>query len=800
MRHFIKRLTAFVFSALIACSGIFASSWYVCLGSFKVQENAYDFAREAVVKGINVLVYEHQSQDKVLYRVLYDKSFSEWKSASDFKGTLLSDEKIQKLNLNGIWVLEADLEVVSENPVPVISQNHTETPVAPVQSKAIIQSIESILAPEPAQEESESQVEEQSDFEQNEEHDLTDLDEESYFEMDDDSEEETDISDQDSNQNDSLEIENTETEGEETLSESDDADGETEQAAADENGSEEESASDQESAEQGEPDNQEESSEIVEEEKPAIGTQEYLKSLPKIESDDDYEYEYAYEEDEIVDDEPAKDLFDERKTGPDAVERLYSYFSQDDFPSRKLFDERKTGANAVPTSGRVIVKQVKRAPEVFEEATSTLSANDQASILFSPEKPFSVLVRSFKSEEKANIVRNRLKNKDMDAFVLKTYNDDNFFSFDVCAGSFEEKEQADFLKEELNDSGIKNTSVIDYNNVADSIQKYDQVIAEKPVVYGEGLNTIPDVFSDSVAELIRQFPVNNDFDVKEIHIYDFDNMRICGDRFQNFVGLKAESEENQKIHSASYSIYYDNLYGKNISIYIESSDRDTYKQETEDLELDEHFSVRGGVIDAVIEKKDSLITLKGYNANRSMYYELNTSDYSKYEFQALLEKFNNNSGLLAYPQLRKTLLVLPNQSEEMDRVFRYFDLTLVDNTYAQERHNALWAQQIVGHWRSSGTFSQDNKTFMTAFFDMDYDYNAIRNQGLFNESHSRVEICSTNHSAEIYGSPAWYVSDLAGSEFSFTAKTYIIAVNAPYKELTESQLKKVGEDLQIWGK
>ena len=63
------------------------------------------------------------------------------------------------------------------------------------------------------------------------------------------------------------------------------------------------------------------------------------------------------------------------------------------------------------------------------------------------------------------------------------------------------------------------------SQVADKLEKYDQVIDENVVSYDSGKYDIPDVLSPSIQRIISEFPINPNFQLDYIAIWDIENVR-----------------------------------------------------------------------------------------------------------------------------------------------------------------------------------------------------------------------------------------------------------------------------------
>ena len=387
------------------------------------------------------------------------------------------------------------------------------------------------------------------------------------------------------------------------------------------------------------------------------------------------------------------------------------------------------------------------------------------------------------------------------------------FSFDLHAGAFSTVEETQEYQKELEEKGIENTSLSDYNNEIESIEKYNEVIEEQEVVFEDVNAEIPENFSESVKQCVKQFPINKDFQIVGLSIYDLDNIRRYNpSRKPDFPWI------NLNTRAVSLASYHDDLYGKDVTIYIASGDKGAFEKvilDNIDIEISENakfikaidFETAEGIIHCKLFGKDKDYILNGVNEDKSLEILLLAQDFTINQLNEFLENCYNDSSYLAYPQLRKSLFTLPRNSKEVRRDFLCFVLEKVGMDYAKERDYSEWSLGIVGHWRSKTYYHQERSLLTVSFFDLEYDYNAskihtlfmkYRNQGFYQLPYN------LNHSVMFNGIKAWYLLDTYDNEneLSFATKSYIIAVDSydtnQFELLSEQDLKDVADDLQIW--
>ncbi len=442
-------------------------------------------------------------------------------------------------------------------------------------------------------------------------------------------------------------------------------------------------------------------------------------------------------------------------------------------------------------------------PEPLPE-TVLLEKNEET-IPVSEEKPYSVLVHSYKEEQSAENGKNRLKEHEIDSYVLKTFDEDSYFSFDLHSGAFESEEETEPLQQKLEEIGITDTKISDFADEKEKIQKYNEVLKSQDVTFDNGKTEIPEIYSPAVLQLIKEFPINKNFSLENLSIFDFDNLRASDEDLPDLDDFYDLIADSQKVHAASYATYNDELFDKNVVIYISSGDENTFyelqeikdslsqSEEANEFEIkDADFLVKGEILKSLIIQDDTESLFYGVNENKSLAIFMLTEDFTPSQFDEFINNFDNDSSLLIYPQIRRTLLVLP-ENTDVQRDFLMFNLSKVQDSYAEEKGYADWSFPIVGHWNASATFSQEDEDISVSFFDLDYDYNAKRVHEMFMDDHITNDY---SHSSTVQNAPSWYVSIWTGNEVSFSTKSYIISINSYYFE--EESLVDLADELLIW--
>ena len=440
-----------------------------------------------------------------------------------------------------------------------------------------------------------------------------------------------------------------------------------------------------------------------------------------------------------------------------------------------------------------------------------LTVNEEKQDITSEEKPYSVHIKSYKEESPAVRDKDRLNKKNIDAYVLKSYDEETYFSFDLHAGAFENEEDTEPLLDQLEELGIEGAEVSNYSDIKDSIEQYNEIVDTTTVSASQGNFEIPDSFSESVQTIIAEYPINPDFQLEKLEIYDVDNIRKnygSTSSFETVDNLFIYQDLITNINAVSYAVYNDSLFDKRFEYIVATGPETCFDDMKENMKnkpsaVSIPLNVKGQVYDCWYILDEKYLMLQGFSKNCDSLVMLNSYDFTEEEVEAFLNDFSNDSSILVYPQIRKNLLTLPKKNPDVERDFIKFKLSQVDESYAENKNYAVWAIPIVGHWSADNVYFQDNKKMSTTFFDMDYDYNANKIHQMFMDKHYENALTEDNHPCDVKGRDGWYVYtfDLFGTsnEVSFTNGVYIVAVNS-YEGgfLSEEELISFAEELQIW--
>ena len=449
--------------------------------------------------------------------------------------------------------------------------------------------------------------------------------------------------------------------------------------------------------------------------------------------------------------------------------------------------------------------------ETANEEISQKVLEKNADLPFSEEKRFSVFVNSYGEEQKAHRDEKRLfEEKNIESFVVKKYDKERLFSFDLYAGTFSSIEEAEEFQNQLSESGIKNTKIRDFNEIKDAVHQYEETVKNQKIVAADGIEKIPDSLSSSVRFCLSQFPADNDFDAESVYIYDLDSARKNAvDFYSPEIVTTLFPDENifDLMNAFMFVKYKDDLFSKKIEIFIADCESKRFSDLTEKIAAFEasaessatfakqEFSLPYGKLKSVTVQENDSHLLVGSSDDGKLLLIINAEDFTKEEFDAFLQKTNSTGGFETYPQIKKTLFVMPDTDAE-DLNFVGYSLAKVNESYAEYKSFAKWATAIVGHWEAESVYFFKGAKIKASFFDLDYDYNARFVHDIFMSE--KVEgVCG--HSLAVNEKNGWFVYGSQSNEFSFSQKSYIVALNTNNEtSLLEEDFVNFASLLQIW--
>lgn len=423
-----------------------------------------------------------------------------------------------------------------------------------------------------------------------------------------------------------------------------------------------------------------------------------------------------------------------------------------------------------------------------------LQKNEEESLLVSEEKPWSLRVRSYKEEHPAQQSSERLCEKDIAAYVIKTYDDDAYFSFDVHVGAFASPEECAQMEQTLAALGIDDVTRSNYNDIKEKMRRYDEVVQQDDVVFETAENATMPEFSGAVRKCLSNLPANRHFLIESFTIVDFETLATVGsgtyDRFRALApagGLRALSK----------AVYFDDLFRKRVEVSVAEPAEPFFGTDFPGDKSAQFSLPDGSVLHASISSNGTVRTLEGVNAERTLLVKIDAYDFSDDDFSEFMQNAWSDSATVLYPQLRKSLCVLPKTAA--GRQFAVFTLSRVKESYAERKNYADWSIPRVGHWLSKGYFLQNGEEVWVGFFDMDYAHNAQKVHRMVIDAREKNTISERNHPTVINGRDAWYHTSIDTKEIAFSLKSFRVCVDTALdSSISEGGLHDFASDLLIW--
>lgn len=300
---------------------------------------------------------------------------------------------------------------------------------------------------------------------------------------------------------------------------------------------------------------------------------------------------------------------------------------------------------------------------------------------------------------------------------------------------------------------------------------------------------VPYIIQNTASKL----PVNEEYDIDEIKIFDLDNVRKTKLNFSEIADF-AFFVSDEKMHSVAKAAYVNHKLIKEIDVTVILGDENFCS--VEELEgTPVEFAMNGIDLSGVLYEDSGNYYFTGVNERKNLYIYMEAFDFSYDDFLAFLTGCVSDSALEYYPQIKKNLFVLPVNNTYYPRTFLGYAVEKIKNNYANERNNADWAVQTVGHWMSQGIFESNGKLLSVKFFDLGTESLAKGNQALFIADKSQNDINDENHASALTDSWYFKVEDKGNFELSFSNKCYGVSIDGLY---SEEDLLVVARDLQIW--
>ena len=438
-----------------------------------------------------------------------------------------------------------------------------------------------------------------------------------------------------------------------------------------------------------------------------------------------------------------------------------------------------------------------------QEDTQDITLEKNSDIPISEEMPYSIFIRSYGDEQKARRDEDRLEQQGIPAYVLKKYDEEKLFLFDLYAGAFDNEQEAQQMQRRIEQMGIADTQVAEYSDIKKSVEDYEVKVESRKVSADSGVDKAPASLSDSVKLCLEQFLQLEGFEVESVYLYDLDSSRKNSvDSYKPQIATDLLGGESPFDAISAYLLvnYKDELFGKQAELFVAWGDGTflpLLTQQASQKECAEVFSLDlpYGTAEGASFRSGSERYLVLSSKDGKLLVALKTDGFQLGKIESMLSQTKSKDGLLYYPQVKKTLFVMPDESSS-DLDFVYYTLSKVDEGYIAEKNNADWAAAITGHWEAKTVYFYKGERFDVAFFDLDYDYNAAYIHDIFMAE--KVEGIG-GHAQAVNGKAGWFLYNSSATELSFAQKSYVIALDGQNEtNLSEEDFLAFASALQIW--
>ena len=342
--------------------------------------------------------------------------------------------------------------------------------------------------------------------------------------------------------------------------------------------------------------------------------------------------------------------------------------------------------------------------------------------------------------------------------------------------------------------------------------------------------TLPDCFSKELQEIINNFPINENFQLEELALYDLYHIRQYYADIEDLIVLNSLFNDNdvvqnvQAVSVAQYSIARNSegQPAKKFSYTIASGNHSCFAKRYEELKnlnskADEtgeigqseflQFKVKEQLFEGFCNfDENKQLIFQAFSPDNNQLIVIKAFDFSKEDFKHFLNDFTADSSIVFYPQVQDKLLVLPSKHSksnhaEKERLCMTFKLSRLTENYAKNKNAVEWATALVGKWCTDSLFYQDGKKLSFSLFELGNDAAAKEIYQTFVDKHYETDITTNNHPSNVNDIEGWYIYNpfLSDSnEISFVNSEYIVSVNSYYGQIfTEAELIEFVNDLNL---
>ena len=802
MNNFFKRFSIIFLLTLLFSLPVFSQDWYLCLGSFKNEKNAQTLVESLKYNGFDSIIDNYEKNSELYYRVLLAPGYSDRNIARSKIKEIEKNPVIKKLKISGIWICTASdkitaspapqkpvdvtkdvvIEKEAEKPTPAAITPTEEVPVQTTDAKSVNtvsqteskkaettdkasskkttkkttaktdkkteKTTEKAVKTETATEsakntntatKSEAPAKPEKDVLQEE---LPPIEEDEVYDSDMLSqakkiEKEIAAKNADTSKTQVKETADTVAEKEtESPVEAESLEAESSVAEESSNTETESSVTDSESTAT-EEENAEESNEAEKSEEPEEETTE----------------------------ENAEDLKEEEEKEEEKEEE------EEELPSITL--------------------------EINNAATDSLKVNYAEDVAFSEEKPYTLFVRSYRDSKRAEYDKKRLEMLDSQPSVIKTYSEAKGFLFNLYAGAFETEEEAEELAKSLEKLGIENTEIQNYNLIYSSIKKYNDFVLNTTITAFNLENArIPDSLNADIQSCIKDFPLNNDYEIEEMIIYDVKN--IIADELDDEWTQDLENYiyQKERVTAAVTSILKDPLFENSLTVYVQKGKAFN----TEEIKTETERKITIGIEDyhGFISEEDDIYTFTGINADNDLLIKIVADNLTDIQFNTYLTTVFAQNELYNNSSFKNSIASIAKANLEKGRKFETCLIGKIKEEDAREIYGD-YAKTVSGNTWIWSYFSQDDEQIECISLNLIYDWLSEKYYDDFMNKQMELQISETNRPSFVPFVDSWYYKEASEQliQLSAKVKSFFIVASAFEDPFTERDLVYFIEDTEL---
>lgn len=765
MNNFFKRFSIIFLLTLLFSLPVFSQDWYLCLGSFKNEKNAQALVESLKYNGFDSIIDNYEKNSELYYRVLLAPGYSDRNIARSKIKEIEKNPVIKKLKISGIWICTASdkitaspapqkpvdvtkdvvIEKEAEKPTPAAITPTEKVPVQTTDAKSVntVSQTESKKAETKKSEEKKAETTDKASSKKT-------------------TKKTTAKTEKDVLQEELPPIEEDEVYDSDMLSQAKKIEKEiaAKNAATSKTQVKEtaETVAEKEIESPVEAESLEAESSVAEE---SSNTETESSATEEENAEESKEAEKSEEPEE----ENAEDLKEEEEKEEEKEEE------EEELPSITL--------------------------EINNAATDSLKVNYAEDVAFSEEKPYTLFVRSYRDSKRAEYDKKRLEMLDSQPSVIKTYSEAKGFLFNLYAGAFETEEEAEELAKSLEKLGIENTEIQNYNLIYSSIKKYNDFVLNTTITAFNLENArIPDSLNADIQSCIKDFPLNNDYEIEEMIIYDVKN--IIADEVDDEWTQDLENYiyQKERVTAAVTSILKDPLYGNSLTVYVQKGKAFN----TEEIKTETERKITIGIEDYLgfISEEDDIYTFTGINADNDLLIKIVADNLTDIQFNTYLTTVFAQNELYNNSSFKNSIASIAKANLEKGRKFETCLIGKIKEEDAREIYGD-YAKTVSGNTWIWSYFSQDDEQIESISLNLIYDWLSEKYYDDFMNKQMELQISETNRPSFVPFVDSWYYKEASEQliQLSAKVKSFFIVASAFEDPFTERDLVYFIEDTEL---